>query len=150
MVRAAGGYLLDVNMLIALLVRRHSAHVAAQRWFDRWSSGGWATCPLTETGFVRIVNNPAFEAQAGSLADVTALLSASLQHPSHIFWPADLSWEQAVSPLRDRVRGHRQISDAYRLGLAIHRGGKLVTLDRRIRHLLPPEGELQQFLHLVD
>lgn len=69
--------------------------------------------------------------------DAILLLRANLRHPAHRFWEDDISFVQAVEPFRERLVGHQQVSDAYLLGLAIHRKGKLATLDRTVLTLLP-------------
>jgi uncharacterized protein len=129
-------FLLDVNVLIAAAWPTHQAHQKVQEWIGRHAKEGWATCPFTETAFVRILSNPAFSPSAVTPADALALLRANLQHPAHRFWEDDVSLIQAVGPLSDRLVGHQQVSDAYLLGLVIHRKGKLATLDRGVLTLL--------------
>ena len=129
-------FLLDVNVLIAIASPTHQAHQKAQQWIGRHADEGWATCPFTETAFVRILSNPAFSPNAVTPADALALLQANLRHPAHRFWEDDISFIQAAGPFSKRLVGHRQVSDAYLLGLAIHREGKLATLDRAVLTLL--------------
>ena len=131
-----GGYLLDVNVLVAMAWPTHQAHTRVQQWLARHAREGWATCPLTESAFVRILSNPAFSPNALTVADALALLQANLRHPAHRFWEDDISLLQALEPFADRVTGHQQISDAYLLGLAIHKKGKLATMDRAVLELL--------------
>lgn len=132
----SGGYLFDVNVLIAAAWPAHQAHQRVQQWLARHARDGWATCPFTETAFVRILSNPAFSPSALTPADALALLRANLAHPSHRFWEDDLPFEQAVAPFTGRFVGHRQVTDAYLLGIALHRKGTFVTLDRAILSLL--------------
>lgn len=129
-------FLLDVNVLIATAWPTHQAHQKVQKWIGRYAKEGWATCPFTETAFVRILSNPAFSPTAVTPADALALLRANLQHPEHRFWEDDVSLTQAVGPFSERLVGHQQLSDAYLLGLVIHRKGKLATLDRGVLTLL--------------
>jgi len=129
-------FLLDVNVLIATAWPTHEAHQKVQQWIGRHAKEGWATCPFTETAFVRILSTPAFSPNALTPADALALLRANLRHPAHCFWEDDVSFVQAVGPFSERLVGHRQVSDAYLLGLAIHREGKLATLDRGVLTLL--------------
>ena len=129
-------FLLDVNVLIATAWPTHEAHQKVQQWIGRHAKEGWATCPFTETAFVRILSNPAFSPNAVTPADALALLRANLRHPAHRFWEDDVSFIQAAEPFSDRLVGHQQVSDAYLLGLAIHREGKLATLDRGVLTLL--------------
>jgi predicted nucleic acid-binding protein len=77
--------LLDLNLLIALLWPSHEHHEAAHRWFGGRRKGRWATCALTQLGFIRLVSNPAFSRDALSPADAILLLSANLAHPNHVF-----------------------------------------------------------------
>ncbi|MDQ6759748.1 MAG: PIN domain-containing protein [Acidobacteriota bacterium] len=124
--------LLDVNVLIALLWPAHEAHSAAQAWFARSPRRKWATCPLTQAGFVRIVSNPGFSPQAVSPAQALDVLAANIAHPQHLFWPDSLSVADAVGPFRAKLTGHRQITDAYLLGLALQKKASFVTFDRGI------------------
>lgn len=118
--------LLDINLLIALLWERHEHHRAAQRWF-----GGverLATCPLTQLGFVRISSNPAI----GYALEVTVareVLRDLTKHPRHAFWAHGISIIDRAVPT---VAGTKQLTDAYLLGLAVRRGGRLATLDQGI------------------
>ncbi len=132
------GSLLDVNVLVALMWPTHEFHHRVQEWFARRASHGWATCPFTEAGFVRIVANPAFSPDALTPQEALALLRANLRPPHHHFWSEDISFSDAVDPFRNMLLGHQQVSDAYLLGLAIYKKGKLITLDRSVSGLLPP------------
>src|ERR1700721_3046916 len=130
--------LLDVNVLVALLWPAQESHRKVQNWFKRRSSEGWATCPLTQAAFVRIVSNPDFSPSAVSPGEATQALRKSMAHPNHEYWPADVSYLEATEPFLSQIVGHKQVSDAYLLGLAIHHKGKLVTMERGILDL-PPE-----------
>lgn len=128
--------LLDVNVLVALLWPAQESHPKVQNWFKRRASEGWATCPQTQAGFVRIVSNPAFSPSAVSPGEAAQALRKSLAHPNHEYWPADVSYLTAIEPFEGQIVGHKQVSDAYLLGLAIRHKGKLVTMDRGIQELL--------------
>jgi toxin-antitoxin system PIN domain toxin len=134
-------YLLDVNVLIALLWPAHDDHHRVQQWYSNKGHEGWATCPLTQAGFVRIVSNPAFSRDAVSPQEAVKILSANLENASHRFWPDEVSFSQAIQPFADRISGHKQVTDAYLLGLAILKKGILVTLDQSIRVLLPDKSQ---------
>lgn len=82
-------------------------------------------------------STPAFSPQAVSPHEALVVLADILNHRDHHFWPGNLNFDRAIAPFRDRLVGHRQITDAYLLGLAIHKRGTLVTLDRGIAALLP-------------
>jgi toxin-antitoxin system PIN domain toxin len=128
--------LLDVNVLIALLWPPHEAHARAQRWFAQNARHGWATCAMTQAGFVRIVSNPIFSRRAVSPRDALEVLSGSLQHPAHHFWTEDIGVTEALAHFGRRLLGHQQITDAYLLGLAIQKKGRLATLDTSLSSLL--------------
>jgi toxin-antitoxin system PIN domain toxin len=132
-------FLLDVNVLIALAWPGHEAHERVQVWFARNASAGWATCPFTQSAFVRILSNPAFSPHAVSPQDALRGLTISLKHPAHIFWPADVGFGDAVRPFQNRLVGYKQVTDAYLLGLALLKRGKLATLDESLGTLLAPE-----------
>ena len=127
--------LLDLNILTALLWPAHEHHDAAHRWFHGRGNARWATCPLTELGFVRIVSNPAFSRDALSPPGAVALLGANLSHPAHEFWTESLPLPAAVKGLESRLQGYRQLTDAYLLALADRRKGVLATFDRGLRTL---------------
>jgi len=124
--------LLDVNLLVALFDPDHIHHELAHDWFADNRARGWATCPITEGGFVRVLANPAYGNVVNRAADLVARLRKFCASGHHRFW-AD-----AVS-LRDEtlfdvafLRGHRQLTDVYLLGLAQRRGGRLATFDRTV------------------
>ena len=123
--------LLDVNVLVALFDPMHVHHEAAHEWFARRRGEGWATCPLTENGFARIVSNPRYPGRVTSLRDAIARLAEIREHPDHVFWPDSVSvCGDAFQPRY--VQGHRQLSDVYLLGLAVANGGRLATFDRNV------------------
>jgi toxin-antitoxin system PIN domain toxin len=137
-------FLLDVNVLIASAYEWHVAHKLAHAWWQRSAGKPWATCPLTQAGFVRIISNPGFPPHPVSLAEALELLTAVTRRSGHRFWPLEVSLEEAVQPFAERLFGHRQVTDAYLLGLAIRNHGQLVTLDKGFRTLAGPE--LQNYL----
>ena len=124
--------LLDVNALIALLWEEHPFHKRCMEWFAGATRGGWATCPITESGCIRLLSNPAFSANPPSVNSSLRILQAATASASnHHFWSDDLP----LSALRARWSGglgHKQITDAYLLALALHHRGKLVTFDSRM------------------
>lgn len=124
-------YLLDTNVLIALAWPNHVHHCDTQAWFARKGAAGFRTCPMTQTGFVRISSNPAFTPGAVSPGEALALLERVARLPGHDFWPDDLLLREAVS-LGAAPIGHRQVTDAYLLALARSHGGILATLDRAV------------------
>jgi toxin-antitoxin system PIN domain toxin len=129
--------LLDVSVLVALFWRNHQFHQVVQSWFGKNARAGWATCALTEAAFVRIVSNPAFSASAVSPNEAVELLEANIAHPYHRFWQDEEGFVAAVRRVRGPLLGHRQVTDAYLLGLVLGRKARLTTLDRGIPRLLP-------------
>lgn len=129
--------LLDVNVLIALLWPGHEFHSRAQRWFLQDAQHGWASCAITQAGFVRIASNPAFATRAISPQDALGVLRGSLRHPGHRFWAEDVSVADALELFGRRLISHQQITDAYLVALAIHKKGRLATFDTSLPSLLP-------------
>jgi uncharacterized protein len=130
-------YLLDVNVLIALSWPEHIQHAVARRWFARHRAKGWATCPLAQAGFVRIVSNPAFSSSCVSVQQATEGLADSVRDDAHQFWPDSISLPDAAALLTSPISSHQQITDAYLVALAIRNKGKLATLDRGIQQWAP-------------
>ena len=123
--------LLDVNVLIALLDEGHLLHHTATRWLERELAQGWATCPITENGVVRIMAQPAYPNPQPAALEAERLAEAC-RHPSHAFWPAPISLLQQGLIDWQRLLGPRQITDAYLLALAVSQGGRFATFDQRI------------------
>jgi toxin-antitoxin system PIN domain toxin len=131
------GFLLDVNVLVALMWPAHVHHAQVHHWFARTAKAGWATCPLTQSAVVRILSNPGFSRDAVTPQEAVRLLKANLNHPTHRFWPDQISFVAAADPVLRQLTGHQQVTDVYLLGLARHRKGSLATMDRAILTLLP-------------
>ena len=108
----------------------HVHHDAAHRWFAETGSRSWATCPLTENGFVRIARNPNYPNRPGEVPFVLDILRTFCSLEGHSFWSDELSIREMLVP--QTLVLHRQITDLYLLGLAAHRGEKLVSFDQRI------------------
>lgn len=140
--------LLDVNLLLALAWPTHLHHEAAHRWFTDHHAAGWATCPMTQCAFVRVSSNPRFSPATESPVRAAALLERVIELPYHEFWADDLPFSADDVP-KAAITGHRQISDAYLLGLAAHHGGKLVTLDRGISVLAAPGSAWAAALEII-
>ncbi len=128
--------LLDVNVLIALAWPNHVHHVAARAWFEEHREEGWATCPLTEAGFVRVSCNPAAVRHTVTPLDAIAVLEKLTRFGSHAFWPLDRSIVQLPETIGARIQGYRQITDAVLLAAAMRRNGQLVTLDGGLEGLV--------------
>ena len=123
--------LLDVNVLIALHDAQHVHHTLAAEWFEANARAGWASCPITQNGCLRIMSHPAYPG-AQSLSTLLAMLSRSLASPMHEFWPDDVRLVDSQRFRADRMHGHRQLTDVYLLGLAVHHDGRFLTFDTRI------------------
>lgn len=133
-------FLLDVNVLVAMSWPEHQFHEIALQWFAKNHRKGWATCPMVQAGFVRVVSNPAFSPHAVAPKEAIEALNTSVQRATHQFWADEISLPQAfrILGVGSRITGHQQVTDAYLVALAIHRGGVLATLDARISQLGPP------------
>lgn len=124
--------LLDVNVLIALLDAGHVHHQRATQWLQREIANGWATCPLTQNGCLRVMAQPAYP-QALPLAAVAARLARATAHSAHAFVADDYSLLDGDLLNWPQLLGHRQITDSYLLGLAVRHGCRFVTFDARIQ-----------------
>jgi toxin-antitoxin system PIN domain toxin len=123
--------LLDVNVLIALCDPAHPHAAAAGQFFAAGlEREGWATCPLVENGFLRIFGSPKYPGGPGSPGVARQILQSLVARPGHQFWPDDVSLLniRTFSGLADS----HALTDLYLLGLAVKRGGCLVTFDQEI------------------
>jgi toxin-antitoxin system PIN domain toxin len=123
--------LLDLNLLVALFDPHHIHHDAAHDWFGQNRHFGWATCPLTETAFVRVLSNPAYGARDERAATALDRLREFCASGDHQFWRDALSLRDDLFDL-SRASAHHQLTDIYLLGLAVNRKGRLATFDRSI------------------
>lgn len=140
-------YLLDANALIALGWPAHEHHERMIRWFRTHARHGWATCALTQAAFVRIISQPAFAGRAIDVSDVAELLLRNTADPRHRLLPLDFGFEQVLGCCAGGLRGHRQVTDAWLLTLAVRNEVKLVTFDSGISRLLATADECRQHLH---
>lgn len=140
--------LLDVNVLIALLDAEHVHHHEASAWLAANVEAGWASSPMTQNGCIRVMSQPAYRSPVPA-AQVALRLAAAARRPSHDFWPDDVSLLDAGRIDWSRLLGHRQVTDAYLLSLAVAHGGRLVTLDRRIGAALVPGAAPEQLVAIV-
>ena len=125
-------YLLDVNVLIALMDRSHVHHEAAHGWFGELKADRWATCPMTENAVVRIMGSPSYVNWPGSLLIVARLLQRMTASPGHVFWADDIGLFSCPEVDVDRMLAPAQVTDSYLLALAVVHGGKLASFDRRL------------------
>jgi hypothetical protein len=129
--------LLDVNVLVALLWPQHLMHPAARDWFQHRAGvkGGWATCALTEAGFVRVLSNPSVNQGNLTPLRVTTVLEENLRRPGHRFWAMDLGWPEALRLSGIEIEIYQQVTDIYLIGLAVKNKGRLVTFDKALGKL---------------
>ena len=122
-------YLLDINVLVALSWPSHVLHHEAQAWFATKRGAGFRTCPLTQTGFVRVSSNRGLTQRAATPRAALELLERIVALPGHEFWPDDLALGKAIGR-EQAIVGHRQVTDAYVVALAASHEGVVATLDR--------------------
>ncbi|MBD5781087.1 VapC toxin family PIN domain ribonuclease [Pelagicoccus sp. NFK12] len=125
-------HLLDVNVMIALVDQDHTHHKKVKSWFKHNQSSGWATCPLTENGFIRILSNPKYPGNAGNAQQITRLLRILKSNPGHQFWCDKISFTDFRGFQLNGTATHKAITDFYLLALSTLYQGKLATLDQRI------------------
>lgn len=123
--------LLDVNVLLALLDSDHVSHQRARDWVNAEMTHGWASCAITQNGFIRIISQPRYPNPVSPSEALQRLARAS-ETEHHQFWTCSVSLlsEQVLN--RSRLHGHRQVTDAYLLALAVAKGGSLVTFDNSV------------------
>jgi len=129
--------LLDVNVLVALAWPNHVHHRPALRWFRENQDDGWATCPMTQSGFVRVSSNRSALPDAKSPHEAVLLLRRIADLPGHVFWDDDVAMATSNEVEPSRLQGHRQVTDAHLVALAIRRNGCLATFDGGVRQLIP-------------
>jgi toxin-antitoxin system PIN domain toxin len=123
--------LLDVNLLIALFDVDHVHHARAWRWFEAHGHSGWASCPITQNGCLRVMSRPGYPNPV-PLGDLLPRLHRAVAAPEHAFWPDDTSLLDGRRFVSDRIHSPRQLTDLYLLGLAVANGGRLATFDEGI------------------
>jgi hypothetical protein len=123
--------LLDVNVLIALLDADHSMHERAFAWFGDNGRGGWASCPITQNGCVRIMSHPGYP-HSLPMASIMERLAVATRSAYHEFWADDVSLLDPDIADATRIHGPRQLTDIFLLALAVHHGGRFVTFDTSV------------------
>ncbi|MCB1487594.1 MAG: PIN domain-containing protein [Bauldia sp.] len=131
----------DVNALLAIFDRDHMFHPVARAWWAANARSGWATCPLTQNGFLRVMSQRSYPGHR-PFREALQVLAAGVNESGHEFWPDDASIVDPSIFDHTRILGHRQLTDIYLLALATKHGGRLVTFDRTIpraavRHAKP-------------
>jgi len=134
-------YLLDVNVLIALVDPAHIQHDQAHDWFARVGHKAFATCPLTENGLIRIIGHPKYPNSPGPPSAVLQSLIAIRGLAGHNFWPDDLSIADAEFFAPELLSSHSRVTDSYLLALAHAKGGRLATMDQKLATEVVPGGK---------
>jgi toxin-antitoxin system PIN domain toxin len=125
--------LLDINVLLALFDEDHVFHERAHTWFDQNLAAGWASCPLTENGLVRIRANPNYHpSKKRGVLEMIEGLRTFIHSTDHEFWSDDVSLLDPSQIDSSLFIGPRQITDLYLLALATRNGGSLLTFDRGV------------------
>lgn len=138
-------WLLDVNVLLALLDPVHTHHEPAHEWFAG-AGASWASCGITQNGALRIMAHPRYGNAVASVAVAAGLLSDLCRRPGHVFWPSDLSLLDSPLIDRERLLASDQVTDTYLLALAVRYGGRLATFDKRLVTSAVRDGEAARFV----
>ena len=123
--------LLDINILLALVDGDHVDHRRAWEWLDAEIVHGWASCPVTENGFVRIISQPRYPSPVPT-SQAFALLRQACVPPHHQFWSCDVSLLDDAVLDSARIHGPKHVTDLYLLALAVSNDGRFVTFDRSV------------------
>jgi hypothetical protein len=141
--------LLDLNVLVALAWPNHVHHRAALAWFLAHRDAGWATCPVTESGFVRVSSNRRAVPEARTPREAVDLLKALVSLPGHLFWPDAVSFADGRHLALTALVGHRQVTDAHLVALALDHGGRVASFDRGLRELVPAPHRAEDVVALL-
>lgn len=144
-----GSWLLDVNALVALAWPNHVGHRTMRPWFEKHAVTGWATTPVTETGFVRVCSNRAVLPTSTTPGTATDMLRALRRISGHEFWVDDVELVTGPHLDMERLRGHGQVTDAHLVGLCRRNGGRLVTFDKGLAELARSVGAGSESVLLV-
>jgi predicted nucleic acid-binding protein len=100
-------------------------------------------------GFVRLSTQPAIVKTTIAGSDAVSILESNVLAPEHEFWPLERPFHEMEREIRQRLMGHRQVTDAVLLDLAIRRGGCLATFDRGIASLLAADSKYRSALEIL-
>lgn len=138
-------WLLDVNVVLALLDPTHAHHALAHEWFAT-AGASWASCCLTQNGALRIMSHPRYGNAVASAAVAAELLADLCRQPGHVFWPGDLSLLDSPLIDRERLLASGQVTDTWLLALAVQQGGRLATFDKRLVTSAVKGGEAARYV----
>jgi toxin-antitoxin system PIN domain toxin len=141
-------FLLDVNVLLALLDPLHVFHDAAHAWAEGTPEVVWLTCPIVQNAVVRVASQSAYPNHLGTASEVREVLQAFCADQRHEFCPDDISLLGAAHLARPELLTPSRVTDVYLLTLARHHGSRLATFDRRIPAEAVHDG--QSALALLD
>jgi toxin-antitoxin system PIN domain toxin len=139
--------LLDINVLLALLDSDHVDHERARAWITDEIEQGWASCAITQNGFVRIISQPRYPSPV-SPSHAIDMLAQATRTRYHEFWPCTVSVLDGNTVDRSRLHSSKQVTDAYLLALAVENGGRFVTLDQSIVLNIVPGAREQHLTRL--
>jgi toxin-antitoxin system PIN domain toxin len=135
-------FLLDVNVLMALLWENHEHHRTARKWLHRVTN--FATCPMAQLGFARVSSHPTL-GYSMSPDQAFGVLRGLLADPRHLFVPDDLSCTDRI--LRtDLMAGANQITDHYLVAIARKHKQTLATFDEGLANAFSNEADLVQLV----
>lgn len=140
--------LLDVNVLVAILDPQHVRHRDAKLWLAANEVSGWATCPITENGCVRVLCQTAYPQGGYKVAQVMERLEQLIGIGRHQFWPDDVSLLNKTVADRKKLQGPGQLTDAYLLALAVRHAGRLVTFDSGIALSTIPKAKSENLIRI--
>ena len=138
--------LLDVSVLISLLDANHEHHAAVMGWWNQ-NEDPWASCPITQNGYLRIVTGPAY-ANRISVNQAIGKLTQAVSNPEHQFLSDDISLLDKALVAHAHIQGHRQMTDIYLLALSVAHGARFVTLDTGVSHVAVRQAT-HASLHLI-
>ncbi len=141
--------LLDVNVLIALAWPSHIHHESAHRWFSAIRSSGWATCPLTQSGFVRVSANTRVFPDSVTPQEALTLLADIVTVDGHHFWSdtVNLSSSEYIEP--NKILGFRQVTDAHLIAIALSHHGRIASFDKGLASLVPSGYKARKVTELI-
>ena len=139
--------LLDVNVLISLLDASHGYHAVAKGWFDQ-NNGPWASCPITQNGYLRIVTQESYR-NTISIQKAITTLKRAVSMPSHAFLSDDISLLDKKFVAHSQIQSHKEFTDIYLLALSVHNGARLVTFDQGVSRIAVPQAT-KDSLHIIS
>ncbi len=127
-------WLLDVNVMVALLDPGHIHHELAHQWWAGHAGRPWATCAITENGLIRVLTQPRYPNRVETVAEATGLLGQwkNAHRATHRWWPIDVTLTDETLYETEKLTGPAQVTDACILGVACRHGGAVVSFDQAL------------------